>query len=653
MSRNITVTFGDGSSHVYQNTPDDVTPEQVTQRAQQEFSGRTVTALDGGRKPAGETVNYSPEPETGLHGTVTDTAPQSLGDVAAQSAMAVGGNLAQGVDAGLRFLAAPGKLVTDAIGSGIASVGDAVLHAGGFDNAADKFSHFFAPNDGPTLGALVKRVTPQATPGVETAAQLLGGAIVPFPGFKGAPKAASIPVAEDAAANAGTLADIVSVGKQAKVPVMTSDLRPPTTFMGKNAQSLGEKIPLLGTGGQRAAQQTSRIQAVKDVVSEFGGDVDPVLFDNAPSAIEDVAKNLSAKRSADLTRLTRAKNTVIEGTQGAVATPNAINAIDAQIAKLSGINETAYAPVINKLNEFKQVLSSGKTLSQIEGNRKLLGAMFEDPSLAAIRDDGQKAISAIYGPLREDMGAFIKANGGNGAFARWKSANDQLAGMAGELSNAKLRNVLKTGEMTPENVGKLLFSKDRSDVARLYANLDDTGKARAQAAILQRAFDKAISADNGLSVERFVNNLNTMSDGVGVTFRGADKERIAGLTRLLDVTRRASAAAAHPPTGVQNQPAAVGYTISQLFGAAAIPVAAAGGLLARAYESAPVRNLLIGLSKTKPGSAGEAALVSRLQALIPREVPIAAQNINDNFVPSPGSAAAQDAPDSGREPPQQ
>lgn len=50
MPRNITVTFDDGSSHVYQNAPDDITPQQVTQRAQQEFQGKSITHLDGGKQ---------------------------------------------------------------------------------------------------------------------------------------------------------------------------------------------------------------------------------------------------------------------------------------------------------------------------------------------------------------------------------------------------------------------------------------------------------------------------------------------------------------------------------------------------------------------------------------------------------------------------
>jgi len=50
MPRNITVTFENGTTHTYQNAPDDITPEQVTERASQEF-GLGVKSLDGGRQP--------------------------------------------------------------------------------------------------------------------------------------------------------------------------------------------------------------------------------------------------------------------------------------------------------------------------------------------------------------------------------------------------------------------------------------------------------------------------------------------------------------------------------------------------------------------------------------------------------------------------
>lgn len=48
MARTITVDFDDGTQHVYQNAPDDMTPEVVTERATREF-GKKVARLDGGK----------------------------------------------------------------------------------------------------------------------------------------------------------------------------------------------------------------------------------------------------------------------------------------------------------------------------------------------------------------------------------------------------------------------------------------------------------------------------------------------------------------------------------------------------------------------------------------------------------------------------
>jgi len=63
MARNITVTFNDGTSHVYQNAPDDLTPDMVSARAQQEF-GKAVTSLDGGRPAASTSLALQPSVRT-------------------------------------------------------------------------------------------------------------------------------------------------------------------------------------------------------------------------------------------------------------------------------------------------------------------------------------------------------------------------------------------------------------------------------------------------------------------------------------------------------------------------------------------------------------------------------------------------------------
>jgi hypothetical protein len=50
MSRDITVYFADGSSHIYKNAPDDATPDQTINFAKRDFPNKQVQHLDGGEK---------------------------------------------------------------------------------------------------------------------------------------------------------------------------------------------------------------------------------------------------------------------------------------------------------------------------------------------------------------------------------------------------------------------------------------------------------------------------------------------------------------------------------------------------------------------------------------------------------------------------
>ncbi len=60
MSRNITVTFDDGSTHVYQNAPDTITPDIVQKRAEAQF-GKSVTNIDGGKSSIKQEAPPAPE----------------------------------------------------------------------------------------------------------------------------------------------------------------------------------------------------------------------------------------------------------------------------------------------------------------------------------------------------------------------------------------------------------------------------------------------------------------------------------------------------------------------------------------------------------------------------------------------------------------
>lgn len=60
MSKNITITFGDGTNHVYQNAPDTVTADEIIKRATQEFPNKTISNVDGEKSLPKEEVKPIP-----------------------------------------------------------------------------------------------------------------------------------------------------------------------------------------------------------------------------------------------------------------------------------------------------------------------------------------------------------------------------------------------------------------------------------------------------------------------------------------------------------------------------------------------------------------------------------------------------------------
>ena len=68
MPRNVTVTLSNGNPHTYRNVPDNVTPDQIEQRAAKEFPGVRVVSISGGRKAQPAPERQQPWYESALSG---------------------------------------------------------------------------------------------------------------------------------------------------------------------------------------------------------------------------------------------------------------------------------------------------------------------------------------------------------------------------------------------------------------------------------------------------------------------------------------------------------------------------------------------------------------------------------------------------------
>jgi hypothetical protein len=429
-----------------------------------------------------------------------------------------------------------------------------------------------------------------------------------------------------ALANNPTTPGIVSAANESKIPLYTTDVFPPKTALGKSAQNIGDMIPFAGTGGQRVSQQAKRVEAVDDIIRQYDAS-------DLEGTSAEVMKDLIAKVGPEgsfFKKWGSQKNEVIERLSEVDIEPVQLtrtNAkIDESIEALKALKSDQYQPVINVLEDWKQALN-GQNLANVETLRKDVGKAFSNPNFTGPKETGDKILSSIYKPLNEDMGDYIKKIGTEADYNKWKVANTELSKKIEELKLPVLKTVLEKGEATPNEVNKLLFSKNSSDIRALYRNLSPEGRSFARSAVIAKAAEKSGGASNP---NAFASEVDKLGKSVGVLFSGEDLQQVNGLTKALNMTRRAQEAGVSPKNGFQ------ALLPLGLFGAGAMAdriskdpngtiiagVAAEGiGLIPRMYDSKPVRNILINLSQVKDDTPEAKALLSTLITTINSQKP--------------------------------
>jgi hypothetical protein len=408
--------------------------------------------------------------------------------------------------------------------------------------------------------------------------------------------------------------EIVEAGKQANIPIMTSDLpsRQPTTFIGAGAQRAVERIPIVGTGGLRATQQQAREDAVRDFLVENSGAI-------PKDASERLVADAVRKNADTLDKYSTSKKEVFSNvsTAGAVPPSNALQKIDEQIAILSSRRTTAGDEAVAKLQELRQKLVDDRDIYQMESFRSdELGNAFNDANLSIGASNlVQRAVRNVYGPLNEDIGQFILQNGGKQDYTKWRVANARLSAGLEEAKRKSLKAILQRGEADPQTIEAMLFSGKKSDVAAFYRALTPEGQSLARMAVVNRIAEKM--GTGSVSPEKFVSQVEKQANQIGVFFSDAQQKDLKGLVRALNATSRGGQAPIMTKSGQENYfPIIAGLFGIGLdtfkTGGVGTGLAAAFIAGARLYESKPVRTLFAALDKTKAGSEQERAIIGKI-----------------------------------------
>ncbi|EBW6644906.1 lytic transglycosylase domain-containing protein [Salmonella enterica subsp. enterica serovar Bredeney] len=384
----------------------------------------------------------------------------------------------------------------------------------------------------------------------------------------------------------------IRFANSADVPLHTTDVLPPNSRVGRMAQTTAENIPFAGTSSMRANQQEARSQLVDEFASRFG-EYDPSI----------VVGSLKAKSSG----IRRAAGNRLEQVQNAMAGVNiqpsrAIQQIDNEIADLQKLGGAADNETISKLKVYRDELSrnagaSGPMAMDLQQLSALRSQFRQDVKgeRQALINRSEAAVNRVYNAMTSDIDSAIGQNLGNDTLRRYKQANAIYADEANKLQNTRLKNVIMKGDLTPEVVNNMLFSKNKSEVQNLYRSVGQVGRAQMRNGIIGKAMEKS-----GGSPDQFLRQVNLMSNQTGIAFKGRDAAYLKGIKNYLEATKRAGQAGVTTPTGQQTIPFILG--IGTVTNPALVGVGGGYGLLARMYESEPARNAMLRLANTPRGS---------------------------------------------------
>src|SRR3990167_8734056 len=501
MPRTVTITFDDGGQHVYNNVPDTITPEQITERAAGEFQGRRLTAIDGGKKSTSVTASgLAAEGGKGLVRGVSDVAmavpqavlPMALGPV-------VGPLAARGVEA----LAAPSREMVaprpeneperfagtagEIIGGGIAGAGAAGVNAALRAGAAS-IPAALGGATGEQLGGTVGKIIGTLAPGgISALARTAKGATT-----GNAPEMLETFRAAGAQPTAGQVTQSVFLtgleNLASKFPGGAGVMKAFITNQQKQLGSLAQTGVTAETAGR----------AIEKGVTGKGG-----FIESSRAAWQALDDQLAQKVAPTAT----------------FAPTNTVKALETVTTPVAGLEKTTGALVSPTLSTMKANLAEdlaahggSASFQGLRALRSRVGMMLDN---AMVSDIPSGELKKVYGALSEDMKAAANAAGAGKEFAR---QNNFYRARMDRIESVLERVIGKAKQ--PEEIFKTIDPTNIDQVNKLRLTMRSLAPAERQVvtdAVVNKlgraAPGKQSELGDVFSSETFLTNWNRLSAG--------------------------------------------------------------------------------------------------------------------------------------------
>lgn len=408
---------------------------------------------------------------------------------------------------------------------------------------------------------------------------------------------------------------LINTAESMGITPMTSDIARPVNEMGALGKGLvqGGEGAILGTGSKRAEQYATRSKLVSNYLDRFGEY-------NPDDVVQSLTRTLKGRKNAAGAVINDVTNKM---GNAAIDTSNTMNALNTAIARQERLGSSANKNLLSSLRSLRDEIINPATdlemtFDLLRQHRTAFRSNVQGDSMV-FPNQAKAATNMVENAMSRDLRNAVGKSLGASDAAAYLKANSDYANVYNKVLNKNIANKLNkaSNEATPELINSVVYSRKPSDVKRIWSALDNKGKDAMRAAYISKIAEK--TGDSPAKFITEVNKLKAQSGGeiYNTIFSGRHMKELDALHDVLRQTARSDSANVVTQTGqALANPVRLGAAIPTL--GKSLAAEAGFGLAMRVYESKPVRNMLLRLANTKPGTpAYERALNQAATAVRP------------------------------------
>ena len=375
-----------------------------------------------------------------------------------------------------------------------------------------------------------------------------------------------------------------------------------------------ERLPITGTGGLRAAQREQRVEVLRRLGERYG------LNPNTNYG----ARVLDSLSEASGAQLDAANRIIANTTEQLADNPVVIRDFRLKVKELidqqNALGEMKNPGVIKLLNKVRNAVwvggepKPGKLPRGFGEINDWLDRLYAESANAppAAREAIEEAADALRRDLERTAMEVSPELG-----AQYARATRSVESLVKGTERKTLAGLIEAGEVDEQVMRKALNSGDQGLITQLVDNLTPEGVESARQMVLRNAMRRSGWTANeigeaAVDPKKFLTHLETES--VDQQLKALFPEGTPGRGELEGMKEYLRLTAATQELGKGTGMAAAIGTVA--FGAIDILSAGVIGALGHAYQSAPVRNLLLRLHHVKGNQRATDAIMEQLEPLL-------------------------------------